>query len=113
MRKMIRAELIDCHDCGRPVSFSAVSCPHCGSTETSGSYVFSKKEARRLRIEQRNDETLAVTTVACGCAGALYGILLGSSTFAAIMAGIGYGVLGLLVGVPIAFAINFTRGILR
>src|ERR1700732_5248471 len=101
MHKM-RAELIDCQDCGLAVSFSAVSCPHCGSTEPSGSYVFSKKEARRLRIEQRNDDTLAVTAVACGCAGALYGVLLSSSTFSAIMSGIGYGVLGLLVGVPIA-----------
>jgi hypothetical protein len=108
-----RAELIDCRDCRRPVSFSAVSCPHCGSTEPSGSYVFSKKEARRLRIEQRNDEMLIITTVACGCAGALYGILLSSSTFAAIMAGTGYAVIGLLVGVPIGFAINLTRGLLR
>jgi len=71
MRKM-RAELIDCHDCRGPVSFSAVSCPHCGSTEPSGPYVFSKKEARRFRAEQRNDEMLVIATVGCGCAGALY-----------------------------------------
>jgi hypothetical protein len=108
-----RAELIDCHDCRRPVSFSAASCPHCGSTKPLGSYVFSKKEARRLRVEQRNDETLLVATVACCCAGALYGFLLSSSTFGAIMAGTGYGFIGLLVGVPIGFAINLTRGLLR
>ena len=112
MREM-RAELIDCHDCERPVSFSALSCPHCGSTEPAGPYAFNKKEARRFRVEQRNDHMLVITTVACSCAGALYGILLSSSTFVAIMAGVGYGVVGLLIGVPIAFAINLTRGLLR
>jgi hypothetical protein len=112
MREM-RAELIDCHDCGRLVSFSAVSCPNCGSTEPSGFYRFSKKELRRQRAEERNDHMLLITTVACCCAGALYGVLLSSSTFGAIVAGVGYGVVGLLIGVPIGFAINMTRGLLR
>jgi hypothetical protein len=109
----MRAELIDCHDCRRPVSFRALSCPHCGSTEPSGPYVHSKKELRRLRAEDHNDRMLIVTTVACTGAGALYGILLSSSTFGAILAGIGYGVVGLLIGVPIGFAINLTRSLLR
>ena len=109
----LRAELIDCHDCRRPVSFGALRCPHCGSTEPSGPYVHSKKELRRLRAEDDNDRMLAVTTVACTGAGALYGILLSSSTFGAILAGIGYGVVGLLIGVPIGFAINLTRRLLR
>ncbi len=108
-----RAELIDCHDCGRPVSFSAASCPHCGSTEPSGPYVHSKKELRRLRAEDRNDHTLLVTTVACCGGGVLWGVLLSSSTIGAVLAGVGYGTFGLLVGVPIAFAINMTRGLLR
>jgi hypothetical protein len=112
MREM-RAELIHCHDCRRPVSFSAVSCPHCGCTEPSGPYVHSKKELRRFRAEDRNDHTLLVTTVGCCGGGALYGILLSSSTLGAILAGLGYGVFGLLVGVPVAFAINMTRGLLR
>jgi hypothetical protein len=108
-----RAELIDCHDCRRLVSFSAVSCPHCGCTAPSGPYVHSKKELRRLRAEDRNDHTLLVTTVGCCCGGALYGILLSSSTLGAILAGFGYGVFGLLVGAPVAFGINMTRGLLR
>ena len=108
----MRAELIDCHDCGRPVSFRAVSCPNCGSTEPSGPYRFSKKELRRHRAEERNDHTLLVATVACCCGGVLWGVLLSSSTFGAIMAGIGYGIVGLLIGVPIGFAINATRGLL-
>jgi hypothetical protein len=112
MREM-RAELVHCHDCRRPVSFSAVSCPHCGSTEPSGPYVHSKKELRRLRAEDRNDHTLLVTTVGCCGGGALYGILISSSTLGAIQACHGYGVFGLLVGVPVAFAINMTRGLLR
>jgi hypothetical protein len=94
----VRAELIDCRDWGRPVSFSAVSCPPCGSTEPSGPYVHSKKELRRLRAEDLNDHTLLVTTVACCCGGALFGILLSSITFGAILAGLGYGLLACLSG---------------
>jgi hypothetical protein len=109
----MRAELIDCHDCRRPVSFRALNCPHCGSTEPTGSYAFSKKEARRFRVEQRNDHMLVVTTVACTGVGALYGILGSSSTLGAILVGIGYGVVGLLIGVPIGFAINLTRRLIR
>jgi hypothetical protein len=112
MREM-RAELIDCHDCRRPVSFRALNCPHCGSTEPTGPYAFSKKEARRFRVEQRNDHMLVVTTVACTGAGALCGILGSSSTLGAILAGIGYGAVGLLIGVPIGFAINLTRRLIR
>jgi hypothetical protein len=93
-----RPESIHCSDCGRP-GFSALSCPECG-------------EVRRLRAERRN--TLIVTTVACGCLGGLYGSLLGASTSStAILAGYGYGMVGVLVGVLIGFAINLTRGRLR
>jgi hypothetical protein len=106
-------ELIDCHDCGGQVSFRAASCPHCGSLEPSGSYVFSKREIRRHRIEQRNDANLIVTSAACTAAGALYGAIGGVTTAGAILGGLIYGLAGLLVGVPIAFAINVTRGILR
>jgi hypothetical protein len=108
-----KTELIDCHDCGGQVSFRAASCPHCGSPEPSGPYVFSREEIRRHRVELRNDINLGVTSLACAAAGGLYGALLGSSGPGAILHGILYGVLGLLVGVPIAFAINVTRGLLR
>ena len=36
-----------------------------------------------------------------------------AQAFAAILAGFGYGMVGVLVGVPIGFAINLTRGLLR
>jgi hypothetical protein len=94
-----RPESIHCNDCARP-GCSAQSCPKCG-------------EVRRLRAAQRNGHTLIVTTVACGYVGGLYGFLLGASTFAAILAGFGYGMIGVLVGVPIGFAINLTLGLLR
>jgi hypothetical protein len=108
-----RTELTNCHDCLRPISFRAVSCPHCGSAEPTGPYVFGKKEARRLRLEQRNDDNLLVTTVACTAGGALYGVLVSSNVIGAIAGGFGYGLVGLLAGVPVAFAINMTRGLLR
>jgi hypothetical protein len=63
-------ELINCHDCGLSVSFTAVSCPHCGSIEPAGPYRFNRKEARRYRIEDRNDRTLILITVGFGAVGA-------------------------------------------
>jgi len=108
-----KMELIDCHDCGGQVSFRAASCPHCGSPEPSGPYVFSRKELRRHRIEYRNDINLLVTSLGCAAAGGLYGAIASSGGLGAILHGLLYGLLGLLIGVPIAFAINVTRGLLR
>jgi hypothetical protein len=108
-----KTELIGCHDCGGQVAFRAASCPHCGSPEPSGPYVFSRKEMRRHRIERRNDINLVVTSLACAAAGGVYGAMLGSGGVGAILHCLFYGALGLLVGVPIAVAINVTRGLLR
>jgi hypothetical protein len=91
-----RAESIHCRECGRPGPFSPLGCPKCGEV--------------RLRAKQRN-HTLIVTAVACGYVGGLYGSLLGASTFTAILAGFGYAMVGVLVGVPIGSAINLTRGL--
>ena len=55
-------ELINCHDCGWSVSFSATACPNCGSREPSGSYRFSAREARKLGAEGRNDRNLIVVS---------------------------------------------------
>jgi hypothetical protein len=108
-----KTELIDCHDCGGQVSFRAASCPRCGSSEPSGPYVFSRKELRRHRVEYRNDINLAVTSLACAAAGGFYGVIVSSGGHGAILHGLFYGALGLFVGVPVAFAINVTRGLLR
>jgi hypothetical protein len=102
-------ELISCHDCGNAVSFSAGSCPNCGSREPSGSYRWNQREARRYRIEERNDRTLILMTVGLGAVGAFYGVEISSSAFGALIAGLCYGFLGVVIGVPLAFAINITR----
>jgi hypothetical protein len=93
-----RPESIHCQECGRPGPFSPLGCPKCGEV--------------RLRAKQQN-HTLIVTTVACGYVGGLYGSLFGASTPTAILAGFDYGMVGVLVGVPIGFAINLTRRLLR
>jgi hypothetical protein len=108
-----KAELIKCHDCGGTVSFRAANCPHCGSMEPAGPHVFNRKEARRHRIEERNDRNLVVVTLSCGLVGALYGAAGSATALGAVLAGFGCGMLGVLVGVPIAFAINITRHLLR
>jgi hypothetical protein len=91
------------------VSFSAVACPQCGSREPAGPYKMSAKEARRHRGEERNDRNLATISLALGGIGALYGLASGSSALGTIIAVIGYGLLGVMVGVPLAFAVNMTR----
>ena len=104
-----RTELIDCHDCGKDVSFSALACPHCGSVEPQGPYVHSARELRRHRIEARNDRTLVVTVLSCAIGGLAYGLVIASSVVGKIVLGSGYGLLGIVIGVPVAFVINMTR----
>lgn len=109
MRPAKTTELISCHDCGEPVSFSAASCPSCGSTEPQGPYVHNRSERRRHRREERNDLTLMISVIACGLGGAFYGAVTASGTLSAILFGIAYGGLGVLIGTPIGFVVNMTR----
>jgi len=111
-------ELINCHDCKRPVSFSAAYCPHCGSKEPAGTYQFSKKEARKFRIEDKNDSYLVRTVLLLGLIGMLYGIVVGQKsensgygvqTTIIVMSAAWYGLIGVLVGVPVAATINVYR----
>jgi hypothetical protein len=106
-------EVINCHDCERFVSFSASRCPHCGSAEPAGPYRFSKREARRFRIEDKNDNTLIVTTLAFGVIGALYGIAKFKvpSIILATIGAVGYGFLGLIIGALVAATFNTVRSL--
>ena len=114
LTKRARApELLSCHDCGAGVSFSAVSCPHCGSREPAGPYVHGRGELRRLRAEERNDRTLILAVAGCGLFGVFFGAMTASGTFGAVLSGMGYGTIGLLLGVPVGFVINVTRHIGR
>jgi hypothetical protein len=106
-------ELINCHDCGRSISFSATRCPNCGSLEPGGPYVHSEREQRRFGGEARNDHTLLIAVVGCALGGALYGALTASGTFTAILFGLLSGCLGALIGTPVAFVINMTRHVRR
>jgi hypothetical protein len=113
-------EVISCHDCHGVVSFSATRCPHCGSTEPSGPYQLSKKEIRNFQIEQRNDNYLIKTALLFGAIGLLYGIVVGrksgfeSSLYGAqsamiVVSAIWYGLVGVMIGVPVAAIINLYR----
>jgi hypothetical protein len=109
MAKAKGRELIACHDCGEGVSFSAASCPHCGSTEPVGPYLHSRRELRKLRGEAANDHRLVIVTLACCCLGVVYGAVMGPGGAASFWQGLGYGFVGAVIGVPAAFIINVTR----
>jgi hypothetical protein len=105
-------EVISCHDCERFVSFSAVSCPHCGSIEPTGPYRLSKAQARRLGREQRNDNNLLIGTISLGVAGTLYGIAINvPSALWATIGAIFYGVLGVVAGAVISGTFNIVRNL--
>jgi hypothetical protein len=50
-----------------------------------------------------------VMVSACGIGGVLYVIVMASSPLWKILLATGYGSLGVLIGVPIAFIVNMTR----
>jgi len=110
-REARRQELIDCHDCGNRVSFSAVACPHCGSTEPAGPVIQSRRELRRLRVEAVNDRRLVVVTLLCAGLGIVYGAVTGAGGTASLWPALGYGFIGAVIGVPAAFIINISRGL--
>jgi hypothetical protein len=103
-----RQELIGCYDCGEAVSFSAASCPRCGSREHSGSYVQGPREQRLHRIEERNDQTLIGMLVLCTGIGFFYGAVMGGAWPA-----VGYGLVGAFIGAPAGWIINVSRRLFK
>lgn len=99
-------QTIACHDCENQVSFSAVACPHCGSTEPSGGYQLSRKEQRRLNVEQRNDKRMVACMAILAGVGIMYGIATSSGWIAALFWATAYGAIGAASGPPLALVIN-------
>lgn len=99
-------ETIGCHDCDHQVSFSAVTCPHCGSREPSGGYQLSFKQARRLGAEERNDNRMLAFMFAFAAVGEAYGAWSGSSWVGSLFWATAYGVIGAASGPPAAFVVN-------
>lgn len=103
-------QTIDCHDCGKQVSFSALSCPHCGSREPTGSYAFSDRERRRFRVEARNDWRM----IGCGLVGCfvggIWGIAASSGWLALIFLPLIYALIGAAVGFAFAVVLNWFVG---
>ena len=108
-RPLRRNELIDCHDCGNPVSISARWCPECGSKDLAGPVRPGRRASRTLGAEARNDRTLILFMTMLGATGAIYGAKTGSNWLSEAWFTLLYGFIGVVAGVPIAFAINVTR----
>jgi hypothetical protein len=104
------AELISCHDCERPVSFSAAACPNCGLREPSGPYRFSASEARRLGAEDRNDKRVLQAVAAGIILGLAYGVSISTSKLTVLFYGPLYAMVCVIIAVPIAVAINLFKG---
>jgi hypothetical protein len=102
-------KLIDCHDCGRPVALSARQCPQCGSKDLAGPVRASRRAERKVGAEARNDRTLIWMMAILGAIGAFYGVETSSTTLGAIVTSVVYCLVGMVIGMPIAFAINVTR----
>jgi hypothetical protein len=97
-------ETIACHDCEALVSFSATSCPRCGSREPTGVYVMSARERPHFGSKWENDRTLIGMIVLCGGIGIFCGALIGDNGTA-----VGYGFVGAGIGASAGFIINLTR----
>lgn len=91
------------------MSFTASSCPHCGSIEPAGPYVHSRQELRKLRAEAANDRRLVIVTLVCCGLGFACGALTGPGGATSIWSGLAFGLVGAVIGVPAAFIINVTR----
>jgi len=102
-------KLIDCHDCGSPVSLSARWCPQCGSKDIAGPVRASRRASRSVGAEARNDRTLMWMMGTLGAIGVFYGIETGASWMREVGGALLYGFIGVVAAVPIAFGINITR----
>jgi hypothetical protein len=63
-----------------------------------------------IGIEGKNDRTLVMCALTLGAIGVCYGYAVSSGAISAMVWAPLYGLLGLMIGVPLAFAINLMRG---
>ena len=98
-----RNGLVHCSQCSELVALTASACPTCGSKEYFG---FHK---RRHAREETNDNVMIITTVSLALLGVIHGVATSSSTFWMVLTAAWQGTVGLLLGVPVGFAINFMR----
>lgn len=101
---------MDCPDCGNKLSRSARHCPLCGATELHGPPQLGRRAPRIIGIEDKNDHTLVTCALTLGAIGACYGYAVSTGPISAILWLTVYGFVGLMIGVPLAFAINLIRG---
>jgi hypothetical protein len=73
--------------------------------EPSGPYRHSRKEARRIGIEGRNDTRLILLTAGLAVVGAVYGVETSYSALGAVVAAPIYGLLGVCIGTLLAFVL--------
>ena len=109
MARSGRSELTACYDCEGRVAFTAAACPHCGSTQPQGPYVHNARERRLFDIERQNDWRLVKMTIGCCALGVSYGVIMAPGPWRATIDGLGYGFVGLMIGVPAAFIVNFSK----
>jgi hypothetical protein len=69
----------------------------------------SRRAAKRIGAEQRNDRTLILLMVLFGAVGAFYGVETSATLFGKVTFAVLYGFVGVCIGVPLAFALNVTR----
>ncbi|OSI72084.1 hypothetical protein BSZ22_09225 [Bradyrhizobium canariense] len=78
-----------------------------------GPPVLHRKRPPVYNIEARNDRNMVVFAVTLGGLGAAYGFATSAGPLSAALLVTSYGMLGVLVGVPLAALFNVTRRLWR
>lgn len=106
-------KLIGCHDCDHLVSPSALACPNCGSKQPFGPPILHRKRPPIYNVEARNDRNMIVFACVLGGLGAACGFATSAGPISAALLATSYGMIGILVGVPLAALVNITRRLWR
>lgn len=74
-----------------------------------GPPTLGRKQRPIRNIEARNDRNMFVMAGTLGAIGAFYGVATSSGAWTAALFAVAYGLVGILVGVPLAGFFNITR----